>query len=81
MPHDAAVRYAAMPIAGDLLALSGGTAVGPFRGSTAGSPCAYLVVDRARVSAQDRDFIGTLPLRPLASGDGIEVYVLQADRP
>ncbi len=81
MPHDAAVRYAAMPIAGDLLALSGGTAVGPFRGSTVGSPCAYLVVDRARVSAQDRDFLGTLPLRPLASGDGIEVYVLQADRP
>ena len=81
MPPGLDVRYASLPIAGDLLALAGGRAVGPFRGSTAGSPCSYLVVDRATASQQALDYIRTLPLRMLADGDGIEVYTVGADPP
>ena len=76
MPPGLDVRYASLPIAGDLLALAQGRAVGSFRGSTAGSPCSYLVVNRAAAPPQALDYIRTLPLRLLADGDGIEVYTV-----
>jgi hypothetical protein len=81
MPPGLDIRYASLPIAGDLLALARGGAAGPFRGSTAGSPCSYIVVNRASAPPEALDYIRTLPLRPLAGGDGIEVYTIGADPP
>jgi hypothetical protein len=81
MPPNSDARYAAMPIAGDLLALAAGRPAQPFQASPERSPCDYLVVERAKASRQSLDYIGTLPLEPLSIGDGLEVYVVRTDPP
>ena len=81
MPPDSDARYAAMPIAGDLLALAAGRPVAPFHASPEASPCDYLVVEPAKASRQSLDYLRTLPLEPLSIGDGFEVYVVRTDPP
>jgi hypothetical protein len=81
MPPNSDTRYAAMPIAGDLLALAGGHTVPAFQGSTAGTPCTYLVVDRSATPPATLDYLKTLPLTLLAAGDDVEVHVVGGNPP
>jgi len=45
------------------------------------SPCNYLVVDRSKMPPDAFCYMGTLPLKLLDAGDGIEVYAVHGDPP
>jgi hypothetical protein len=82
MPRDAAQTYASLPVTRTLLRLSGGdppdvTSV-PGSEPTAGSPCTYLVLDRARASSELVTYIQSLPVTLLASSDGRDLFRLDS---
>ena len=78
MPADAARRYEAMAIAATLLRLSDGRADAAPESGVSGSPCAYLVVNRAARS--DGTFAFTVgQLRGLGVATGSPAYVLEVD--
>ena len=80
MPQDAAQSYAALPVTRVLLRLSAGespdaTSV-PGSEPTAGSPCTYLVLDRAHASSELVAYLQSLPVTLLASSNGRDLFRL-----
>ena len=75
MPADAADRYQRTPIAGTLLALSGGAALpaSPDVNVTA-SPCRYLVVNRATASRTLVSYLQLLAARRIAGDATHDLY-------
>jgi hypothetical protein len=73
MPPDAAQRYEQMPIAGTLLRLSDGR---PDAGAASidGTPCRYLVVNRAAASPALRAYVQQLPLDRIGTDQERDLY-------
>jgi hypothetical protein len=74
MPADAARRYEAMAIAGTLLRLSDGRADAAPESGVSGSPCAYLVVNRAAASSALRAYVERLPVERIGGDTERDLY-------
>jgi len=82
MPLEAVPTYEGAPVTSTLLRLSGSgqqepspSADGPL---VTGSPCTYVVLDRARASSALVTYVQSLPARLLASADGRDLFRLDA---
>jgi hypothetical protein len=76
MPADAAARYARLPIAGALLALSDGTVSPEHDRGVTTSPCRYLVVRRSASSAALLAYVASLPATRMTVDGDRELYRL-----
>ena len=74
MPADAARRYEAMPIAGTLLRLSDTRADAAMDPVVGGSPCTYLVVNRAAASPALRAYVERLPVQRIGGDTDRDLY-------
>jgi hypothetical protein len=80
MPADAARRYEAMPITGSLLRLSDGRADAAAESGVSGSPCTYLVVNRAAASAALRAYVERLPVERIGGDAQRDLYRVNSTR-
>jgi hypothetical protein len=80
MPADAARRYEAMPITGTLLRLSDGRADAAAESGVSGSPCTYLVVNRAAASSALRAYVERLPVERIGGDAERDLYRVNSTR-
>jgi hypothetical protein len=80
MPADAAGRYEAMPITGTLLRLSDGRADAAAESGVGGSPCTYLVVNRAAASPALRAYVERLPVERIGGDTKRDLYRVNSTR-
>jgi hypothetical protein len=80
MPPDAARRYEAMPIVGTLLRLSDGRPDAAADSGASGSPCAYLVVNRAAAPPALRAYVERLPVARIGGDTERDLYRVNSRR-
>jgi hypothetical protein len=80
MPAAAARRYEDMPVVGPLLRLSDGREEAAASVTSGESPCTYLVVNHAALSAPLRAYLDRLPLERVAGDRDRDLYRINPSR-
>jgi len=78
MPADAARRYEAMPIVGTLLRFSDARPDAAMDAAISGSPCTYLMVNRAATSQALRAYVERLPVQRIGGDTDRDLYRLNS---
>jgi hypothetical protein len=80
MPTDAAQRYEQLPVTGTLLRLSDGRPAVAAPAAAAGTPCTYLVVNRAALSPALRAYVESLPVERIGRDEHRDLLRLNPAR-